>query len=196
MIRIALIILFLAGLFYSTSHSVIVEFEMPNLSGEYPYLNNHAELTFSRLDSITYYGSQAYVLSVSLRITGINTHGLIECWFSTIPDTLPLEPRANSTILKSSDPGNWWAEYAIYDDGTFLLTLENISTNGFSTLTDSDVIEVELAISPFGWLDVCSLISWPETTVHSAFLVFDLEYSIPTEPDTWGKIKALYGEAN
>lgn len=179
----------------SSSRGVIVEYELPGVLGDYSYSDSLPSGGYERFDSLIYEGPQAVIRSVSYRYSGSTVSGLIECCIvePSCPDTSSYPMEGTSTLIrKPGDTGYWWGVGQIYEDGPFQTQGPLATHGGFQTIFSDDIIQIEVLLYPVAVVGMCSTLAYPEGTITEAVLVLDLEYSIPTENQTWGRIKALY----
>jgi hypothetical protein len=173
------------------AHADILEFDMPGLTG-----NSTDALVTS---SFVYNGPSAAVTSISIRVMGVVTDlGEICCggpaycpgptydwfmkWYGFVANT------------DDPSPGRWSASYPGYLDqiAAFDETGPGENQDGFTSLSDGDVINVSLYFGRANWLGECDLIQTPTGTMNSVTVIMDVTYPLPVNASTWGAIKALY----
>jgi len=96
------------------------------------------------------------------------------------------------------DPGlgssiHWWGGFSVEADGSFDQQGDIVRYDGFTMLHPGDRLRLSTSLHPWGYVDLCSPITpAPFGSVSSATLFFDVEYVVPAERSTWGRIKATY----
>ena len=173
--------------------SAVFEIEIPDLDGD--------SADTVRTTTFVYHGPTGSVDSLSVRFRGGVTYlGTLECWVGvTPPDTVVWPMVVENFLRKPGDTGYWsggslhFEELGAYDE-TFALDTHN---GGFSTITDGNVIQVEMYFGPSGFVASCAPISPPsEGVVVRASVIIAVTPGTPVESTTWGRIKSLYYAPN
>jgi len=186
LLSFALSILFTTGVIGG-----VIEFELPELAG----MTADTSLT----TTFVYRGPNGSVNLVSARVTGtVDYLGLIEC-FTVPPDTSEWPLDIGTSIRKQGETGYWsgWPGF-LEQIGPFDDTyIHHIRNNGFTTLSDGDIVQVDLYFFPAALVGLCHPITAPSTaTLSRASILLDVSAPVPVEESTWGRIKALYRAPN
>jgi hypothetical protein len=191
--QFACIIILLICILPNTTLGAIVEIELPEAIDHYYFVGELPSGGYERVFSITYLGPEAVILSAALHFIGTATSGLVECWFHEFPDTNSYPFEAVITEMRKPGDSGYWLSYASpIVDGSFDVQDTCDSHGAFKTLFAEDIIDLSVMMFPIGTVDLCHALVYPEGYILEAYLVLDLEYAIPSEPTTWGEIKALY----
>ena len=171
-----------------------VYFELPNLHGYYSWAGGETH----RGDTLTYSGPTVTVRAVRINLWGRTTTGLMECCMPEYPyhcETYSwggLDFRC--LVKRPPDQGEWSQSTTIGGSNDFELVLDFSSSNGFNILVDGDMLIVDMYIQPAGFPGGSCFDIWPpEAEIDSTQFLLDVDDVTPTEPSSWGRIKALYG---
>jgi hypothetical protein len=173
--------------------ATIVEIPLPELGGRY-FLYD----TFRRSCTFQLPQRPAMVHGAWLHLTGVATIRLTDCGydpFEPYPERVDFVP----TMPDPTTGGGWGGQaFTPPESGPFELTIEFHTASGASWRFLEDTVgEIELVGIGWSILDLCyPLTEWSEAFVEQAVLVFDAEFPIPVEENTWGSIKALFEGSN
>jgi hypothetical protein len=174
----------------SVAAAETIQFDMPGLTG--------GSADTVAVDSLVYHGPPAVVNSVSFRVTGyVSDLGEICCGGPAYcpGDTYPWFLAWWGTIDKFSDAyGKWAAATTDYLDQAIAFDQTDVaeSQDGFPSLSEGDVFDVQLYFGQGGWVGECDLIRPPAGTLVTVTIFVDVSYALPAESATWGRIKALF----
>jgi hypothetical protein len=173
----------------SVAHAEILEFDMPGLTGD--------SADSLETDSFVYNGLSAAVNAVSIRVAGeVVDLGEICCGGPAYCPGPTYDWFLNwyGNVKKPADTGKWVASYPGNLDHIFAFdeTGSAENQNGFTSLSDGDVVNVSLYFGRASWVGECDLIRTPSGTLTTVKVLVDVSYPLPTKTATWGKIKALY----
>ena len=177
--------------FATVAQAEIIQFDMAGLTG--------SSGDSLKVDSLVYHGPAAAVNSVSFRVTGVvNDLGEICCGG---PDFCPGESYPWfltwwGTIEKFDDAiyGKWVASAGSFLDQAIPFDQTGIAENqnGFPSISDGNVFDVQLYFGKAAWIGVCDLIRPPAGTMVTVTILMDVSYALPTRTATWGQIKTLF----
>ncbi|MDH3197632.1 MAG: hypothetical protein OEO21_05270 [Candidatus Krumholzibacteria bacterium] len=142
---------------------------------------------------VVYTGDVAVVTAVSLNITGLVSQlGVLECGQPPTPAVWTLD--IGVSVRKPLEADYWSGLATLSETGTFDVTVA-LSPGGFTGLDPGDVIAVEYTFAPSAFPASCTPVGDPPLgATGSITLVLEVDYPIPLDASTWGRIKALYAD--
>jgi hypothetical protein len=142
---------------------------------------------------VVYTGDVAVVTAVSLSITGfVNQLGVLECGQPPTPEVWTLD--ISVAVRKGLQMGYWSGLAILSETGTFDVTVA-LSPGGFTGLDPGDVIAVEYTFAPSAFPAICTPVGDPPLgATGNVTLVLEVDYPIPLDASTWGRIKAFYAD--
>jgi hypothetical protein len=189
--NVAILGLVFSVLFGAGAYGEVYEFELPELAG--------MTADTSLVTTFVYHGPNGDVVSLSARVTGtVDYLGLVEC-FDTPPDTSEWVIDIGTLLTKPGETGRWSGSPEFLDQlGPFDETYNHYTySNGFSSVTDGDTIQVELYFFPAILVGMCHPITAPSTgTLLRASILIDVSVPTPVRETTWGRIKELFSTTN
>lgn len=186
--RYSLGLLLAATVFVSpTASAVVLEIPMPGLHGDVP-----ADFPTGERQTTVSLPNIAAVNSVSLRVSGTQTSGELECdgqppspWPLDIGSTMvPLEGLAwvASTPMPTEDGAfSWTEEYS---------SIPAVGVSWDNFLDGEETITLNAAAAPI--VGLCSTNFPPSGSVTEVVLILDYEQTVTTQSESWSAIKALY----
>ena len=194
-----LIALVIAVLSAQGGRAEVLEIPLSNALGTYPRSGDWPTGDYASVDTVTFGGPRANVLSAQIRIEGsMNASQLSCCLTYVCPDTVPWGMVFDLIMKRIGDPGysweqNWRGSFYHEEAGVFDITADVRRTGGFSQLQSGDRVSLNSFFGPMGFVAMCSEL-WPAPygTVLGATLLLDVEYVVATENSTWGRIKSIY----
>jgi hypothetical protein len=185
--HVAILSVVFSVLFSFGANSEVYQFELPELAGM------TADTTLTT--TFVYRGPSGNINSLSARVRGtVDYLGLVEC-FSTPPDTLEWGLDIGTFLKKPGETGYWSGWPGFLDQlGPFDETYNHHTYNGgFSTVTDGDMVQVDLYFYPAILIGICHPITPPPTGILlRASILVDVSTPTPAKETTWGSIKSLF----
>ena len=178
-----------------------LEFPLPNALGDYPRSGVRPSEAYAFYDTLSYYGQKGRVLNICAALVGEAESGLlVDRRSPSRPDTVPWRMMTETSAKRIGDPGrswnnNWAGWTQIVDEPAYSITIDLYSEGGFTTLESGDQIQVRQSLAPSGHVAIYSEITPdPTGSISEARLLIEVDYLIPADNGTWGRIKALFFE--